>query len=122
MMKEQINILILEDSIDDVELILMILERAAISNKNSVASNREEFLFAIENDTFDLIISDLNLGQFNCFEAMNLTEKTGIPFIVASGMIPPETLAELKERNIPYLFKDNLKELPKLLAQVFEKK
>jgi CheY-like chemotaxis protein len=121
-MKEIIDILLLEDSIDDVELILMILDRAALANHCTVVSGKQEFLNAIEKSSFDLVISDLNLGQFNCFDAMDLYNNPRPPFIVVSGMINPESMNRLRQRNISYLFKDDLKKLPEMIIKVLAQK
>lgn len=122
-MKDVIELLILEDSLDDVELIIMILQRAEIPNVYTAVSGREEFESEINSRRFDLVISDHNLGQFNCFQAMEICKPHNIPFIVISGMFTEENLIKLKEEGVSYLYKDDLKELPRIIKEkLLEKK
>jgi DNA-binding NtrC family response regulator len=121
-MKDIIHILILEDSIDDVELIVMILQRANIPTIYTAVSDKAEFEAEIKSGTFDIVISDHNLGQFNCFHAMEICKPYNIPFIVISGMLTSENQTKLKENNIPFMYKDNLKGLPAMIVKMLEQK
>jgi CheY-like chemotaxis protein len=63
---------LLEDNPDDAELILTTLKRAGMSHNALLVNNRADFCSAIENEVFDLILSDFCLPSFDGFSALDI--------------------------------------------------
>ena len=109
-----LKILILEDSILDVELI-----RAKIQKDfkvlDQVVYDRPSFRNALLNFKPDVVLSDYSMPQFNGLEALEILQKSGnaCPFIIVTGAIDEETaVACIKAGANDYLVKDRLTRLP----------
>jgi two-component system sensor histidine kinase EvgS len=91
--RRPLRVLILEDSIDDAELLLLELDRAGFD----VTSRRVETLAdmngALAAETWDLIISDYTMPELDAPTALANVHASGldIPFIIVSGTIGEET-------------------------------
>jgi PAS domain S-box-containing protein/putative nucleotidyltransferase with HDIG domain len=69
---------------------------------------------ALEDESWDLVISDYNLPEFDAPSALSILQKCGldIPFIVVSGVIGEETaVALMKAGAHDYIMKGNLARL-----------
>ncbi|MDP2890331.1 MAG: response regulator [Bacteroidota bacterium] len=110
-----LNILSLEDSDTDYEIIREQLIEAGLKINLSRVQTETEFVAAIRNNKYDLILADFSLPQFDAFGALSLCRKIcpKVPFICVSGRIGEETAIELiKAGAVDYVLKDRLKKLP----------
>lgn len=109
-----LNILSLEDSDSDFEIIREQLLAAGLNMNFSRVQTEHEFEQAIRNKPYDVILADFNLPQFDAFGALRLSRKIcpAIPFICVSGSIGEETAIELiKAGAVDYVLKDRPKKL-----------
>jgi PAS domain S-box-containing protein len=109
-----IRVLIIEDSGRDVALEVRALEAAGYRVTYTVADTAAEMKAALHNQTFDLIIADHNLPQFDAPGALAVLKKSGldIPFIIVSGSIGEEAaVALMKAGAHDYVLKDRLSRL-----------
>ena len=104
-----LRLLHLEDNSADAELISMQIAEEWPDCKIRLVASREDFLAAIENEEYDLILSDFSLPAFNGLEALDLVRKTGstTPFLFLSGTIGEDNAVEaLQHGAVDYLIKD----------------
>ncbi len=109
--EKPLRILILEDSQADAMLIRHHLTEADIQATYAQATNEEEFLMRLEQESFDLILADYYLRGFDAITAMDILQEKEIevPVILISGQVGEEIAAEsLHAGAIDYLFKDKL--------------
>lgn len=112
--KKNIRLLLVDDSDDDRDLILMNLMRGGYSPDTESVDTREEFVNALENHKWDLIICDYSMPGFDGITALNILrkEERDIPFILVSGAIGEELAVKaMKAGANDYLMKDNLQRL-----------
>lgn len=108
-----LNVLIVEDSADDAELLLMELESAGFAPAWKRIDTEAAYSASL-GDRIDLIFSDFHLPQFNPFRAMELLQKTNldIPFVIVSGTIGEEHVVDiLKAGATDYVLKDHIARL-----------
>jgi CheY-like chemotaxis protein len=118
----------LEDSPLDAELIREQLERSTPKPEIRLVSNRQEFVKALEERDFDLILSDFSLPDFDGMTALEMAsrEVPEIPFIFVSGILGEEAAIESFRRGATdYVLKQRLIRLPaaveRALAEAHEK-
>ena len=110
-----IRALLLEDMRQDAELILCELKSNGFAVESQIARNREEFLQALKEDKFDVILSDYRLPGWTGLEALEAVKKTGrdIPFVLVTGTLGEEAAVEcIKQGVSDYVLKDRLERLP----------
>lgn len=111
MIEKPLRVLFIEDSATDAEIILYHLKKAyyrVISNRVETAADMK---MALENNTWDLIIADYHMPQFNAPDALAVlhASELDIPFIVISGTISEEAALSLMQAGVrDYLMKDRL--------------
>ncbi|MEO6230044.1 MAG: PAS domain S-box protein [Ferruginibacter sp.] len=127
-MIKNLRILLLEDSEDDAELILMELRNGGIQFTPRVVDTRQDFLHGIVEFKPDIIISDHSMPQFNSAEALklykaHLKEQNLIaPFILVAGTISEEFAVQcIKDGADDYILKDRLQRLPSAVLSALEK-
>ena len=109
------NVLSLEDSDFDFEIIKEQLIKAGYNLKITRAEGEQEFRALIQSNRHDLILADYNLPQFDAFEALKICQEycPDIPFICVSGTIGETKAIELlKNGATDYVLKDRLERLP----------
>lgn len=90
------------------------LEREGFTPKIVAAENRDQFTSALENEKFDLILSDYVLPGYSGGDAMELAHKTApdTPFVFVSGRLPESIAIEkLKRGAADYVFKSHMERL-----------
>ncbi len=124
----KLKLLILEDSLSDMELTVWHLREARYQLDVTHAEDEQGFREALQNKSFDVIISDFKLPGFDAFGALEICQQTcpEVPFICVSGIIGEETAVELiKKGAIDYVLKDRPARLPfsvqRALAEAKEK-
>ena len=116
--------LILADSPTDVELILCELGKAGFEADWKRVETESDYLACLD-PTFDIVLSDYTLLQFNGIRALQLMQERGldIPFIVVSGAISEEVAVDcMKLGAADYVVKDRLARLGRAVAYGLEQK
>lgn len=116
MMKDlSLKILYLEDNPDDAELVNYILKKSGININMQRVDCRQDFVEAIRQNRFDVILSDHSLPQFNSIDALRICNlaHVGVPFILVTGTVSEEfAVHSLKQGADDYVLKSNLARLP----------
>jgi signal transduction histidine kinase len=113
-MKTPLRVLHIEDSEEDSILIQRLLTREGLPCEVIRVEKRSQVFDALENDSFDLILSDCKLPQFSGMHAFEIAHalKPEIPFIFVSGTIGEEAAIEsLRNGATDYVLKDRLSRL-----------
>ena len=113
-MSKPLRVLIVEDSEIDALLIVHQLEEGGFEPIFERVDNAAAMTAALESKTWDVILSDYSMPQFNGMEALAICQQKGlhIPFIVVSGRIGEETAIEaMKAGAHDYVMKDMLARL-----------
>jgi len=112
--KKLIKLLLVDDSEDDRELILMNLRRGGYSPDVKSVDTKEGFEEALDNGEWDLIICDYNMPGFDGLAALGILKERArdIPFILVSGAIGEELAVKaMKAGANDYMMKDKLQRL-----------
>jgi PAS domain S-box-containing protein len=115
-----LRVLIVEDSLDDTLLIVRQLLHAGFQVTSEQVQTASEMRTALETQSWDLIISDYYLPQFDGAAALSIYRQQGrdIPFIVVSGAIGEERAVEIVKAGAHgYVMKDNLERLAPTVRQ-----
>jgi signal transduction histidine kinase len=107
-MATMLNILIVEDSADDTDLLVIELRRAGYDLKWKRVETEENFRANL-NAKLDVIFADFTLPKFSTARALELLleSKMDIPFIIVSGTIGEERAVEsMKAGATDYVLKD----------------
>ena len=117
--------LIIEDSEDDLELLLLHLKESGYEVNHTRARDREEFHEALRHGDFDAVLSDYNLPGWSGLDAIRELQKAGrdIPFLLVTGTLGEEAAVEcIKQGAADYILKDRLSRLPGALSRALAEK
>jgi PAS domain S-box-containing protein len=109
-----IKIIHLEDDILDAELILSKIESAGYIVDYTRVETGKEFEFQLENNKFDVILSDFSLPTFDGITALKICEEKYpyIPFILVTGTLGEEIAINMLNCGASdYILKANLNRL-----------
>jgi PleD family two-component response regulator len=123
-MSTHLNLLLLEDSVNDAELMLDMLREAGFELASRRVDSKGEYLHALEQPP-DFILSDFSMPQFTARDALRLLQERGldIPFIVVSGCIGEEMAVEcMRAGATDYLLKDRMGRLGHAVSQALARK
>lgn len=112
--KDQIRILLLEDSPTDEEFVRRALRSGGVSFEMKRVETKHAFLDRLARCTPDLILSDFSLPTFDGMQALALAREKypDIPFIFVTGTMGEEVAIEtLKEGATDYVLKQRLSRL-----------
>ncbi|HNP06700.1 MAG TPA: HAMP domain-containing sensor histidine kinase [Cyclobacteriaceae bacterium] len=121
----RLKILFLEDAPEDAELVERALRKEGLQFDLFLADTKDEFLRAIREQSFDVILSDHSLPQFNSSEALTLCRRLGIevPFILVTGSVSEEfAITRLKEGADDYILKTSLQRLPTAIINAVQQR
>ncbi|MFA6401198.1 MAG: PAS domain S-box protein [Salinivirgaceae bacterium] len=113
-MKTVLRILIVEDSEDDSLLVLRQIKKGGYYIEYERVETSDKMKVAIEQNTWDIILSDYHLPHFNGLDALWILKESGvdIPFIIISGAIGEDTAVEaMKAGANDYIMKNNMHRL-----------
>jgi len=113
-MKKNLRILNLEDSRDDAELNHAMLAARWPQCQFTRVDRREDFVAALEEGNFDLILSDYTMPGFDGRTALSLAKekRPEVPFLFVSGTIGEDAAIEaLKNGATDYVLKHRLMRL-----------
>ena len=110
-----LRVLMIEDSASDAALEVRTLEAAGYRVDCTVVETAAGMKAALAEQTFDIVLADHNLPQFNALGALAVLKQSGldIPLIIVSGSIGEETaVVMMKAGANDYVLKDQLLRLP----------
>ncbi len=110
-MSSELQILILEDDLYDAELAVAQLKATGYAFDWQRVDTQDDFLAQLDISTYDLILADYHLPDFDGLTALKLVQERelDIPFILVSGQVGEERAIEiLKAGATDYVFKDHL--------------
>ncbi|MEW5797506.1 MAG: response regulator [Bacteroidota bacterium] len=113
-MKKQLRILHVEDNTKDADLIQLMLADEGFEPDIVRVDTRNDFINALTQNKFDLVLSDYNLPSFDGKSALQLAleHRPETPFIFVSGTIGEERAIDaLKRGATDYVIKDRLERL-----------
>ncbi|MBF0469513.1 MAG: response regulator, partial [Desulfamplus sp.] len=86
-MKDTIRVLYIEDYALDRELVRDALEREHGGFHITEASNRTEFLEALDTNQFDAVLSDFNIAGFEGLQVIEIIKEHNptIPVVIVTG-------------------------------------
>jgi PAS domain S-box-containing protein len=127
--KDVLNILCLEDSPKDAEIMRELLTDAGYVINADCTDKEKEFVSLLRSKKYNLILSDFKLPGFDGFTALKWSVEIcpEVPFICVSGTVGEEIAVELlKNGAVDYVLKTQLEKLPivieRALNEVKEKK
>ena len=114
MEKRNLNVLIVEDSDDDAQLMVREIMRGGYIVVSDRVETEADMQAALSRRTWDIILSDYSMPHFSAMGALATLNTSGldIPFIVVSGTIGEETaVTALKAGANDFLMKSKLARL-----------
>jgi PAS domain S-box-containing protein len=122
-MNEVLNVLCLEDSPRDAEIIReFLIDAGYVLNMDCTAAEKE-FVSFLSNRRYDIILSDFKLPGFDGFGALRWTVEIcpDVPFICVSGSIGESLAVEmLKKGAVDYVLKDRIERLPSAIQRALD--
>ncbi len=109
-----LKVIIVEDSEDDLLLLLRSLKKGGYEPIYTCVETREGLQEALEDQTWQLIISDHAMPRFSAPEALEVLKESqrDLPFIIVSGTIGEDVAVDaMKTGAHDYIMKDNLSRL-----------
>ena len=114
-MSKLLRVLIVEDSEDDAELLIIALERGGYQTIYQRVDTRVDMETALcSGEIWDIIIADYSMPKFSALTALKLLQEyeLDLPFIIVSGKIGEDTAVEaMKAGAHDYLVKGKLARL-----------
>jgi PAS domain S-box-containing protein len=110
----KLNLLLVEDSEDDAELMLIELRRGGYQPDYVRVDHADAMRAALQSRKWDLVISDYVMPQFSGPAAMKILQDSGydIPIIIVSGHIGEDiAVSAMKSGANDYVMKDRLARL-----------
>lgn len=107
-MGKPLRVLLIEDSENDAELLLLELRRSGYEVESERVETRADMQAMLSEKEWEVILSDYTLPQFSAPQALEVLKTSGldIPFIILSGTIGEETaVAALKAGANDFLIK-----------------
>lgn len=123
-MSTSLNLLLLEDSSADAELMIEVLREAGFEPTFRRVESKDAYLRELDQPP-DFILSDYSMPQFTAQDALRLMKERGLdlPFIIVSGCIGEDMAVEcMKAGAADYLLKDRLGRLGHAVTQALERK
>ncbi len=96
-MTDKLNVLLVEDSEEDAELLFLELRRGGLKVDITRVETEHEFRTQLDHNGWDLILSDYNLPTFNAPSALKIAVEhaSDLPFIITSGAVAAEDVVTL---------------------------
>ena len=113
-MKKPLNVLIVEDSEFDARIMVNVLRQGGYEPKWRRVETAESMGAAMNEEDWEVILSDYNMPAFSAPEALKLLQASGrdLPFLIVSGGIGEDTaVAAMKAGAHDYLMKGHLARL-----------
>jgi diguanylate cyclase (GGDEF)-like protein len=123
-MPTSLNLLLLEDSTADAELMIETLRESGYDPTFRRVDTKAAYLRELDQPP-DFILSDYSMPQFTAPDALRLMKERGldVPFIIVSGCMGEDMAVEcMKAGAADYLLKDRLARLGHAVTQALERK
>lgn len=124
-MKEQLKVLLLEDSETDAEIVMRLLRKSNPLCEFRIVMSAKDYKNALNEFRPDLILSDNSMPQFSAKEALELKQQSNlqIPFIMVSGSATEEFAAGIIKLGADdYIIKDRMGRLPMAIDVALKQK
>lgn len=113
-MKTPLRVLVVEDSEFDARILITTLRKGGYDPSFERVQTAAEMAAALKEKSWDIILSDYNMPEFDAMRALKLLQESSIdiPFIIISGGIGEDTaVAAMKAGAHDYLMKGSLARL-----------
>jgi PAS domain S-box-containing protein len=121
---EVVRALIIEDSLSDVYVLVNLLESDGYVLDYRIVQTRDHLDYALEAETWDVVISDFMLPALSGYDALLLTRqhdaahKRHTPFVMISGLVGEEIAADLiKAGADDFVTKGNFERLKNVIRR-----
>jgi PAS domain S-box-containing protein len=117
---EPLRLLIVEDVEDDALLVVRSLSKAGYDAHARVVTMADELRAALDEEPWDIVISDYNLPGFDAPAALEIVRAfdAHLPFIVVSGTVGEElAVATMRTGAQDYVMKDKMARLAPAVAR-----
>lgn len=96
-----VNVLIIEDSRDDADLMIRHLRKGGFRPKTHRVESADGLALALKSDQWDIILCDHNMPGFDSVEALSILNKSDIkaPFLLISDALPDDVASKLIENG-----------------------
>ncbi|MEQ1473669.1 MAG: response regulator, partial [Candidatus Acidiferrum sp.] len=114
------ELLIVEHSPDDVELMILELNKAGFKNNHVTVEDEPEFRHALCSHPFDAILCDFNLPTWTGMDALRELRSSDkiTPFILVTGSLGEEAAVDcIKQGVSDFVLKDHMSRLPHALRR-----
>lgn len=122
-MGQPLELLLIEDSEEDAELLVRALKRAGYDSAVERVATAADMRAALDKKSWDVVVSDYVMPGFGGLEALALFKERQleVPFIIVSGHIGEEVaVAALKAGADDYVMKDRLARLAPAISRALE--
>jgi PAS domain S-box-containing protein len=109
-----LRILLVEDSPEDAELLLLELQQGGLELECERVDTLSETSAALQRGGWDVVLADYNLPGFTALDVLELmrSHRIDLPLIVVSGAIGEETAVQAMKAGVQdYVLKQNLSRL-----------
>jgi signal transduction histidine kinase len=116
---------LVEDEPADAELTLRALHQAGLDATWNLAMTPEEFTELVQKNSYDIILADYKLPDWNGMESVEILrrERLDVPVILVSGALGELTAVEcIKQGAADYVLKDQLARLPGSVRRAIREK
>jgi hypothetical protein len=113
-MENAIRILHLEDNPSDAQLVQLALKKAKVSFDYLLVDNEEDYIYALENQNVNVILSDYHLPDYSGSEALIYAKNNypNLPFVFFSGTMGEDAAIEsLLSGATDYILKNKMDRL-----------
>jgi signal transduction histidine kinase len=121
----KLRALLVEDEPADVELALRALRQAGFEATGDVAQTIDEFTRLVRQNSYDVILADYKLPDWNGMESVEILRREGvdIPVILVTGALGELTAVEcIKQGAADYVLKDQMARLPESVRRALREK
>jgi CheY-like chemotaxis protein len=121
----KLRALIVEDEPADVELALHALQQAGLEASADVVQTAAEFTDSARKNSYDVILADYKLPNWNGMESVEILRREGldVPVILVSGALGELTAVDcIKQGAADYVLKDHLARLPESVQRAMREK
>src|SRR5438874_2267130 len=111
---ENLRVLIIEDSEEDTDLLLLELKRGGFAPVYQRVDTAAGLAAALDTEKWDLVLSDYSMPRFTLDEALQIVKgrNLDIPFVVVSAtIIDEQAVAAMKAGACDFVMKDRLARL-----------
>ncbi len=120
-----IRLLIVEHSSNDVELILLELNKAGMEIHSTTVEDNQQFRAALAKQIFDAVLSDYRLPTWTGMDVLRELRATdrSTPFLLVTGTLGEEAAVEcIKQGVSDFVLKDHMSRLPRVLQRAIAEK